>query len=312
MHHSVASPARIDFSTYAVIPIWYGCNNACAICMLSSLPDRLSAVPFDLFRAFVEKLVHDGGRRNLVLSGGEVTTFEHLERYVEFAASFSWFSRIQIQTNGRRLADPLYLRRLIDAGVNEFFISLHGPDNVHDGLTRRPGSFAQTMKGIENLAGYRGINVITNTVWTRMNSAYATLLFRQIARLPWIRELHLWNYFPMMSGDAADHIESLGELRDRLPEMAAALAPAGKCLVLKAFPQCLPVPEGVFCDSEFPLTIIHDVFWKTLGSSGFGECLHRARCEDWQCWGLSRLYREKYGEEADLLRPMTFQHTRRK
>ena len=34
-----------------------------------------------------------------------------------------WFETIQIQTNGRKLAEPAYLRRLIEAGVNEFFIS---------------------------------------------------------------------------------------------------------------------------------------------------------------------------------------------
>jgi len=100
------APGRIDFSSYAVIPLWYGCNSDCSICMLSSLENRLAAVPFDVFQGLVAKLIRDGRRRNLILSGGEVTTFEHLERYVEFAASFSWFSRIQIQTNGRRLADP--------------------------------------------------------------------------------------------------------------------------------------------------------------------------------------------------------------
>ena len=98
-----AASGRIDFSTYAVIPLWYGCNSDCSICMLSSLEERLPAVPFDQFRALVVKLVNDGRRRKLILSGGEVTTFEHLERYVELAASYSWFSRIQIQTNGRRL-----------------------------------------------------------------------------------------------------------------------------------------------------------------------------------------------------------------
>jgi len=300
-----AASGRVDFSSYAVIPIWYGCNNACAICMLSSLENQLAAVPFDLFRTLVVKLVNDGGRRNLILSGGEVTTFEQLEQYVEFAASFSWFSRIQIQTNGRRLADPDYLRRLIDAGVNEFFISLHGPEEVHDAITRRPGGFREVMAGLENLSRHAGVSVITNTVWTRLNSGRIALLFSEIARLPFLREMHLWNFFPMETDKSRALVESLPELMKQLPEMAEAATSNGKWLVLKAFPQCLSVPPGVHKDSEFPLTLIPDIFWRTLGECGFGRCVHRGRCEDEKCWGLSNAYREKYGEEPYLLRPLT-------
>jgi len=299
-----AASGRIDFSTYAVIPLWYGCNSDCVLCMLSSLDGRLAALPFDHFRTLVEKLVNDGGRRNLILSGGEVTTFEHLERYVEFVASFKWFSRIQIQTNGRRLADPNYLRRLIDAGVNEFFISLHGPEEVHDAINRRPGAFREVMAGLDNLSRHAGIGIITNTVWTRLNSGCAAQFFSEFSRLPFIDEMHLWNFFPM-EDKSRMLVESLPALLKQLPEMAEGPVSNGKWLVLKAFPQCLPVPSGVYNDNEFPLTVIQDVFWRTLGKCGFGQCVHRARCEDEKCWGLSNAYRESYGEEPELLRPLT-------
>jgi hypothetical protein len=299
-----SASGRIDFSTYAVIPLWYGCNSDCVICMLSSLEERLAAVPFEAFRGLVVKLVNDGRRRKLILSGGEVTTFQHLEKYVEFAASLQWFSRIQIQTNGRRLADADYARRLIDAGVNEFFISLHGPEEVHDAICRRPGAFREVMAGLENLSRHAGIGIITNTVWTRLNSGCVAPFFSQIARLPFVREMHLWNFFPMEE-KSGGLIESLAELLQRLPTMAEGPASHGKSFVLKAFPQCLPIPPGVHNDSEFPLTLIPDVFWRKLGKCGFGQCVYRDRCEDQRCWGLSNAYRERYGEEPELLRPLT-------
>jgi MoaA/NifB/PqqE/SkfB family radical SAM enzyme len=302
--NSGEASGRIDFSTYAVIPLWYGCNSDCTICMLSSLEEKLAAVPFDQFQSLVVKLIQDGRRRNLILSGGEVTTFAHLEEYVEFAASFNWFSRIQIQTNGRRLADPRYARRLIDAGVNEFFISLHGPEEVHDAINRRPGAFSEVMAGLENLSQYAGIGIVTNTVWTHTNSGCVAPLMAQIARLPFIDEMHLWNFFPM-DDKSQELVESLAELLKQLPEMAEAAASNEKWLVLKAFPQCLPLPDGVHNDNEFPLTLIPDLFWRTLGKCGFGQCIHRERCENQQCWGLSNAYREKFGEEAELLRPLT-------
>ena len=236
--------------------------------------------------------------------------FERLERYVEFAASLGWFSRIQIQTNGRRLADPDYLRRLIDAGVNEFFVSLHGPEPVHDEITGRPGAFGEVMAALENLSRHPGVGTITNTVWTRLNSDHAAALLSRIARLPFIREMHLWNFFPMAADRSQELVESLPTLLAHLPAMAEAAAAQGKPLVLKAFPQCLPVPAGAHLDSEFPLTLIPDVFWRALGQCGFGGCAHRGQCEDQKCWGLSNAYRERYGEEPALLHPLTRQANR--
>ena len=64
-------------------------------------------------------------------------------------------------------------------------------------------------------------------------------------------------------------VESLPELLKRLPEMAEGPASNGKWFVLKAFPQCLPVPSGVYNDNEFPLTLIPDVFWRHLGEVRF-------------------------------------------
>jgi len=158
------------------------------------------------------------------------------------------------------------------------------------------------MAGLQNLSRHTRVGIITNTVWTSANSSYLGSFFSEIARLAFIREMHLWNFFPM--GDhAEDLVESIPELLRRLPEMAEGPASNGKWLVLKAFPQCLSVPSGVYNDNEFPLTLIPDVFWRTLGKCGFGRCVHRARCKDEKCWGLSNAYREKFGEEPDLLRP---------
>jgi sulfatase maturation enzyme AslB (radical SAM superfamily) len=294
---------RIDFSRYVVVPLWYGCNNDCTICMLSSVQERLPGVPFDVFRRLVTDVVNDGRRPNLILSGGEVTTFPHLDRYVEFASTFSWFSRIQIQTNGRLLADDSYLHRLIDAGVNEFFVSLHGPAAVHDRISRRPGSFDEVMAGLKNLSAYQGINVITNTVLTRENSRHLRSLFGQIAQLSAVGEFHLWNFFPMATADTMNQIESLAVLKQVLPAALEPVASSGKPVVLKAFPQCLDVAPPACVDNEFPITIIPDLFWQTLKESGFGACVHRARCRDRKCWGLSRAYRDRYGDESEMLRP---------
>ena len=95
--------------------------------MLGKVKERLPGVDFDLFKKLIAQIVNDGTCRRLILSGGEVTTFPHLEHSVEFAAALGCFETIQIQTNGRRLSDQGYLARLINAGVNEFFVESSWP-----------------------------------------------------------------------------------------------------------------------------------------------------------------------------------------
>ncbi len=294
--------SRIALAGYTVIPLWYGCNNKCVICMLAPVKGKLPAIDFDLFKKLVIGIVSSGRCRRLILSGAEVTTFPHLERYVAFAAALGYFETIQIQTNGRRLSDAGYLRRLIDAGVNEFFISIHGPRQVHDAISRVPGSYDQTMEGVANLQDYQ-VNVLTNTVCTRLNYTHVPALIEDIARKK-VSEMHLWNFFPMEERDSKDLIVPMKDLLTVLADVLPHLRSAQKPLVLKAFPECLPLSDPVVVDSDFPPTLIPDVFWETLGKSGFGACGYRDACKAKTCWGLSRPYIAAYGDERSILSPI--------
>jgi len=295
---------RVDLSKYLVISVWFGCNNDCTICMLSDLKRSLPPIGFEKFSQVVSDVVEHRRFDNLILSGAEVTTFDDLERYVRFAASFGWFQRIQIQTNGRRLSDRRYLDRLVACGVNEFFVSLHGFDEVHDALTRRPGSFRETLAGLRNLEGLTDVNVISNTVLNRTNVHQIAELLHFLSGLR-IGELHLWNLFPMEETDRRDLVVSIREFARLLPDLLARLKPAGKPIVLKSFPECLAAgPPAVF-DDWFPVTVLPNRFWEEFQRSGFGTCIYRDQCAAVEtCWGLSRAYIRKYGDERDILAPV--------
>ncbi len=293
--------SRIDLALYTVIPLWYGCNNNCVICMLAPVKGKLQAVDFDLFKKLVIDIAASGACRRLILSGGEVTTFADLERYVGFAAGLGCFDMIQIQTNGRRLSDAGYLRRLIEAGVNEFFISVHGPREAHDAISRVPGSYDQTMEGIDNLQEHP-VNVLTNTVLTSLNYAGLPSFLSGMANNA--SEMQVWNFFPMEERDARDLIVPVKDLMRLVGDVLPALRSARKPLVLKAFPECLPVCDPVFLDSDFPVALIPDFFWKCLERSGFGACVYKDACRAKKCWGLSGPYAAKYGDERDILSPV--------
>jgi MoaA/NifB/PqqE/SkfB family radical SAM enzyme len=295
---------RIDLSTYIVVSIWFGCNNDCTICMLSGMRRHLPPIGFNRFKQALNDIREEGRFKNLILCGAEVTTFDDVEDYVRYAASLGWFEKIQIQTNGRRLADKDYISRLIAAGVNEFFVSIHALEDVHDRITRVPGSFRETMAGIRHLA-VCPVNVITNTVLTKLNYHNISPLMEVLCNTA-AREIHLWNFYPMEASDRRDLVVNLQEFdalhRSLLPMFRAA----GKPLVLKSFPECLAVAEPAFFDSLYPVTILPDLFWERFSQSGFGMCHYRkdGRCGNQNCWGLSRAYVEKYGDERDLLSPL--------
>jgi MoaA/NifB/PqqE/SkfB family radical SAM enzyme len=240
----------------------------------------------------------------LVLSGGEVTTFDDLERYIRFAASLGWFKIIQIQTNGRRLSDKRYLERLVNCGVNEFFVSIHGLAGIHDAITRAPGSFKEVETAFSNLESF-DVGVISNTVLTKKNYNNLQPLVAYLAGRR-IQEIQIWNFFPMEKTDSNDLVVSMRQFQSLLGDLTPLARMAGKPLVFKSFPHCLSIePPGVF-DSTFPATVLPDIFWKQFEECGFGRCVYRdaAQCDERRCWGLSSAYREKYGNERELLKPI--------
>jgi len=293
---------RIDLSTYVVVPVWYGCNNDCSLCMLSGLKERLAPVGPARFERLLRGIAADGRFDNLVLSGAEVTTCPELDAYARMAADTGRFGRIQIQTNGRRLADKGYLGHLLDSGVNEFFVSIQGMERAHDAITRVPGSHRETVAGLENLASL-DVNAIPNTVLTAANVHDAVPLVSLLCRIG-VREIHLWNYFPMEPQDSRGLVPDLGTVSDVLSRVAEAAAPYGTALVLKSFPECLRLEPPAVFDSWFPVTVLPDAFWRRFEENRFGQCAHRERCSDRECWGLSEAYVRKYGDERERLSPI--------
>ena len=128
------------------------CNNSCLFCF-----DRGLGVPAppDL-RGIAAQLDRLRGRtRAVIFTAGEPTLSPLLEPAAR-AARRRGYSHIGLVTNGRRLQDPALARRLLEAGINDIHVALHAPaPAAHDAITRRPGSFAQTVRGLENLSACR-------------------------------------------------------------------------------------------------------------------------------------------------------------
>ncbi len=113
-------------------------------------------------------------------TSGEPTTRDELPEFASLARELG-YARISVMTNGRRLSYLPYAVSLVRHGVRRFYVSVHGHDaRLHDALTRTPGSFAQTVAGLVNLASLKphGVEVHSSTVLTTRNLPHLGSIYR--------------------------------------------------------------------------------------------------------------------------------------
>jgi MoaA/NifB/PqqE/SkfB family radical SAM enzyme len=264
--------------------------------------DLFRGVPLERFRELVDDNLRTRRYRRVTFTGGEVT----LERkklfdYVRYAAERGGFEHIRLQTNGRLLADERYARALLDTGIDELFVSLHGPDAAcQDAISQRPGSFDEAWQGLLHLRAL-GACVITNTVLTTMNVDRLTELVDRVAEIAPAR-MEFWNYLPME--DYADARDLLAPMSELAPALRAALSRARSLAIpcaVKYVPRCLLGEHGDTIDNGQPDVVIVEDFYDTYPKF---SCLYEAICEHSEaCLGLHHPYIAKFGWEDATLAP---------
>lgn len=176
------APEQDDCEQRLHINTGASCNNNCLFCMEGDHNGRYledNSISAPEIRAILEK---HRGAEEVCFTSGEPTINPELEQLVRCASELG-YPRISIMTNGRMLSHVPTARRLVDAGLNRFYISIHGHEaRLHNGLTRTPDSFVQTVRGIDvvKAIGRRSAHPVelhTSTVVTKRN-------------LPWLGEIY--------------------------------------------------------------------------------------------------------------------------
>lgn len=139
----------------------FGCNQDCGICWQGR---DWGTYGSEQIHTWIEDLFNAGARK-LIISGGEPTLDPALEEYVRRARSLG-FTGITLETNAMLLGKPDRAERLRAAGLADAFVSFHSADAAtSDAVTRAPGTFVKTVRGIEALL-QAGVPVFLNTVMT--------------------------------------------------------------------------------------------------------------------------------------------------
>ena len=123
------------------------CNNNCLFCMEAyreRRAERIASQSQDDIRRMIDRYPQPD---EVLFTSGEPTLDPALPTYIGWAKQRG-FRVIGLVTNGRRLAYREYARELADAGLNRVTVSIHGHTaRLHDGQTRTPGSFDQSLAG---------------------------------------------------------------------------------------------------------------------------------------------------------------------
>lgn len=160
----------MDKNNKADIKITFKCNNFCDFCAQGEKRKYVKPKTFSEIKKNLKEALKLGTNK-LVLTGGEPTLHPKIIEIIKEAKKMG-YKKIQLQTNGRTLANEDFLLKLLNAGITEISPSIHGPNpQIHDTLTHAKGSFNQTIIGIKN-AKKHGIYVLTNTVITSLNYRY--------------------------------------------------------------------------------------------------------------------------------------------
>ena len=208
------------------------CNNNCVFCMEEDRDGRYvnnSAMTPERVRWMLEG---HRGAEEVCFTSGEPTTRPELGDFVAWAKSLG-YKRISVMTNGRRLSHLPYAAALAKTGMNRFYISIHGhTKKLHEGLTRTPDSFEQTVAGLDSVAKLKrfGVELHTSTVVTDRNLPHMTDVYRflrahgvdqvvfNVMQANGRADTYFEQIFPRYTDIAAQFRRSLDEIAESRPQ----------------------------------------------------------------------------------------------
>lgn len=301
--HQEVLPSHFISTKNILVAFGFRCNLACQFCMVEDSLDVEKGVPLDTFREFAANhdATHEATR--IIFSGGEATLETDLLDYVEVARSVPGVKHVRLQTNATKLASPKFAERLWNAGVDEFFVSLHGATaHTCDEITRVPGSFRAILAGLRLIADSKA-TLYTNTCIVQQNFHELEALVDLAAEFS-PAGMDFWGLWPRL--DLEDKRQLHARVGDVQPHLLGALA---KCVehginpVVKWFPHCLLGEYGRFQNDAQPTVLIQGEYWAAAPEFA---CIYESVCvngRDNPCAGLSEAYVSRYGWEERLLKP---------
>jgi MoaA/NifB/PqqE/SkfB family radical SAM enzyme len=298
------NPNLQDPSKYVSITMEFRCNLKCVHCMIEGTMDWLQPAGETQFQSVLDEQRNTKRWDGLILTGSEITLNRNLPDMAS-QARLHGFDYVRIQTHGMHLGKKDYLTKVLDSGVNEFFISVAGAnEKSHDLITKVNGSFRKMLQGIEMIEEIGEAIVLTNTVVTQKSYKELDGIVNLLADYKKVVQHEFWNYFPMAEEDVKNLIVDYKELMPYVHKAILACHTYNKSIELKNIPECLLGNHRETLVNEQPSLFIDPAFWMEFDKNQFHQCVYRDQCRSQTCLGLTEAYIRKYGHEENSLYPI--------
>lgn len=142
-----------------------GCNAKCLFCCADRQLSKW--IKFSNVKKLLDS-AKEKGAWLVSFSGGEAVLYPEIFKALNYARQKN-FRLIQILSNGIKLADFDFAKKIVSAGANEFKISLHSiSEEKHDYLLGIKGAFSKVLKSFENL-NELGVKISSNFAINSLN-----------------------------------------------------------------------------------------------------------------------------------------------
>jgi MoaA/NifB/PqqE/SkfB family radical SAM enzyme len=148
----------------AQFELTFRCNHLCTFCYNSPTGQKELTTP-QVFEAL--RKISEFGVLYMTLTGGEALCHRDFFKIAGEVRRLGM--ALRIYTNGYLLADPAMFAKVRELKPMEVEVSIHGArPETHEALTRIKGSFAKTIKALENLVE-AGIKINLKCPITKLN-----------------------------------------------------------------------------------------------------------------------------------------------
>ncbi len=201
------------------------CNNNCVMCSTKGMPNDQPTF------SEIKKIINQAKKNNyqvVSLLGGEPTMRADLQKIIRHAKLQG--CHIQLNSNCRKMSYAHYTKKIADAGLIQVTTSLHGHNKrLHNSITRTPGSFIQTVNGINNLI-QNNVEIIVNIVILKQNLSYLKDIMAFL-KSQGVRRIHLINVAPVGNEESLNSTAKLvdvGKTINTMPELVKQYLPINK------------------------------------------------------------------------------------
>lgn len=212
------------------------CNQQCRFC---SNPEREVEVSLKTGKKQIETL-QSKGYLCVMFTGGEPTMSEHLPAFIRHCREIRYPHKLC--TNGQKLADADYLKKLVASGLEHVCLSFHSfkPD-VQANLTGNPDSLKNIIRALENLSRFPALAVDILTTINKYNAGHLADNVRFLLKYFPFFHFYTWNNLDPKMNRTAENPDTIPRLMDFELELHTAmeiLDSRGKLFQVERVPLC--------------------------------------------------------------------------